>query len=51
MMDSEMDDHRGYSRSECSDHDDYNNGYKTKQVNSSYGNMQISENEGFSLQV
>ena len=36
-----MDDHFGYSKSERSDSDDYHNGYKTKQVNSSYGSMEI----------
>ena len=41
MMEAEMDDHLGYSKSERSDCDDYRNGYKTKQVNSSYGSMEI----------
>ena len=41
MMDTEMDDHLGYSKSERSDNDDYRNGYKTKQINSSYGSMKI----------
>ena len=41
MMEAEMDDHLGYSKSERSGSDDYRNGYKTKQVNSSYGSMQI----------
>ncbi|MBS5842968.1 MAG: IS256 family transposase [Clostridiales bacterium] len=36
-----MDDHLGYSKSERSDSDDSRNGYKTKQVNSSYGSMEI----------
>ena len=36
-----MDDHLGYSKSERSDSDDYRNGYKTKQINSSYGSMEI----------
>lgn len=31
-----MDEHLGYSKSEHSDSDDYRNGYKTKQVNSSW---------------
>lgn len=35
MMEAEMDDHRGYEKSERSDNDDYRNGYKTKRVNSS----------------
>jgi transposase-like protein len=41
MMEAEMDEHLGYSKSERSDTDDYRNGYKTKQVNSSYGSMAI----------
>lgn len=41
MMETEMDDHLGYGRSERSDSDDYRNGYKTKRVNSSYGSMEI----------
>jgi transposase-like protein len=41
MMDTEMDDHLGYSKSERSDNADYRNGYKTKQINSSYGSMKI----------
>lgn len=41
MMEAEMDDHLGYEKSECSDSDDYRNGYKTKRVNSSYGSMEI----------
>lgn len=42
MMEAEMDEHPGYFRSERSDNDDYRNGYKTKQVNSSYGSMEIA---------
>ena len=41
MMETEMNDHLGYSKSERSNSDDYRNGYKTKQVNSSYGSMEI----------
>ena len=41
MMEAEMDDHLGYEKSERSDHDDYRNGYKHKQVNSRYGSMEI----------
>lgn len=41
MMESEMDDHLGYGRSERSDNDDYRNGYKKKRINSSYGSMEI----------
>lgn len=42
MMEAEMDEHLGYGRSERSDNDDSRNGYKTKQVNSRYGSMEIS---------
>ena len=41
MMEAEMDNHLGYSKSERSDSEDYRNGYKTKRINSSYGNMNI----------
>ena len=41
MMEAEMDDQLGYQRSERSDSDDYRNGYKQKQVNSSYGSVTI----------
>ena len=41
MMEAEMDDHLGYQKSERSDNDDYRNGYKSKQVNSSYGSVTI----------
>ena len=41
MMESEMDDHLGYGRSERSDNEDYRNGYKKKRINSSYGSMEI----------
>ena len=41
MMEAEMDDHLGYSKSQRSDSDDYRNGYKSKRVNSSYGSMEI----------
>ena len=41
MMEAEMDSHLGYQKSERSDRDDYRNGYKSKQVNSSYGSMEI----------
>ena len=30
MIEAEMDDHLGYSKSECSDSDNYRNGYKPK---------------------
>lgn len=36
MMKTELDEHPGYEKSECSDNDDSRNGYKRKQVNSSY---------------
>lgn len=41
MMEAEMDDHLGYEKSERSDNDDYRNGYKPKQVNSSFGSLEI----------
>ncbi len=41
MMESEMDERLGYRKSERSGCDDYRNGYKTKQVNSSYGSMKV----------
>ena len=41
MMEAEMDEHLGYSKSERSDSDDYRNGYKPKRVNSSYDSMEI----------
>lgn len=42
MMETEMDEHLGYGRSERSDNEDSRNGYKRKRVNSSYGSMEIS---------
>ena len=41
VMESEMDEHMGYQKSQRSDSDNYRNGYKTKQINSSYGSMTI----------
>ena len=41
MMEAEMDEYLGCSKSERSDSDDYRNGYKSKHVNSSYGSMEI----------
>lgn len=41
MMEAEMDEHLGYGKSERSDNDDYRNGYKRKQINTSYGSMEI----------
>ncbi|WP_432718786.1 IS256 family transposase [Pectinatus frisingensis] len=42
MMESEMDEHLGYSKSERSDSENARNGYKSKQMNSSYGSFQIA---------
>lgn len=36
-----MDGHLGYAKSECSDNDDYQNSYKPKYINSSFGSMDI----------
>ena len=41
MMETEIDEHLGYEKSERSDTDDYRNGYKSKRINSSYGTMNI----------
>ena len=41
MMEAEMEDHLGYEKSQRSDSDDARNGYKAKQINTSYGNMEI----------
>ncbi|WKY43277.1 IS256 family transposase [Eubacteriaceae bacterium ES2] len=41
MMEAEMEDHLGYEKSQRSENDDSRNGYKKKQVNSSYGSMEI----------
>ena len=45
MMEAEMNHHLGYEKSEHTDSTDevrdYRNGYKTKQVNSSFGSMDI----------
>ena len=41
MMESEMEEHLGYEKSERSDSDDYRNGYKKKQITTSYGGMEI----------
>lgn len=41
MMEAEMDDHLGYEKSQRSDSEDYRNGYKEKQINSSYGSIKI----------
>ena len=42
MMEAEMDDYLGYGKSQRSDNEDYRNGYKKKQVNSSYGSVKIA---------
>jgi len=41
MMEAEMDEHLGYGKSERYGSDDYRNGYKSKMVNSSYGQVGI----------
>ncbi|MCQ2598701.1 MAG: IS256 family transposase [Treponema sp.] len=41
MMEAEMEDHLGYEKSERSDSDDYRNGYKTKTVKSSIGEVEL----------
>ena len=41
MMETEMDEHLGYQKSQRSDSDDYRNGYKRKRVNSRYGTVDI----------
>ena len=41
MMEAEMEDHLGYEKSERSDNDDYRNGYKSKTVKSSIGEVEL----------
>ena len=41
MMESEMDEHLGYEKSQRSDSDDARNGYKSKHITTSYGGMEI----------
>ena len=41
MMEAEMDGHLGYEKSERSDNDDYRNGYKSKTVKSSIGEVEL----------
>ena len=41
LMEAEMDAHLGYRKSERSDTEDYRNGYKPKQVHTSYGSISI----------
>ena len=41
MLEAEMDNHLGYSKSERSDNSNSRNGYKTKQVRSSMGELSM----------
>lgn len=41
IMETEMDEHLGYQKSQRSDSEDYRNGYKRKRVNSRYGTVDI----------
>ena len=41
MMEAEMEAHLGYEKSERSDNDDYRNGYKSKTVKSSIGEVEL----------
>ena len=41
MMEAEMEDHLGYEKSCRSENDDYRNGYKTKTVKSSIGEIEL----------
>jgi transposase-like protein len=41
MMEAEMEDHLGYEKSGRSDNDDYRNGYKSKTVKSSIGEVEL----------
>ena len=41
MLEAEMEEHLGYAKSERSDSDDARNGYKSKQITTSYGGMEI----------
>ena len=42
MMEVEMEEHLGYEKSERSDNDDYRNGYKSKTVKSSIGEVELA---------
>ena len=42
MMESEMDAHLGYSKSERSDNADFRNGYKSKKISGNFGELEIS---------
>lgn len=46
MMEAEMDDHLGYEKSQRSDNEDSRNGYKSKRINSSYGQHGYSSASG-----
>ena len=41
MMEVEMENHLGYEKSRRSDNDDYRNGYKSKTIKSSIGEVKI----------
>ncbi len=41
MMEAEMDEHLGYEKSQRSNNDDARNGYKSKHITTSYGEMEI----------
>ena len=43
MMETEMDSHLGYSKSERSDKADYRNGYKSKTISGNFGELEISQ--------
>lgn len=55
MMEAEMEYHLGYEKSARSDSDNARNGYKTKRVNSSYGNFSVEvpqdRNSNFEPQI
>lgn len=55
MLETEMDQHLGYKKSERSDSSDARNGHKKKQVNSSYGSLSIDvpqdRNSSFEPQI
>lgn len=42
MIETEIDDHLGYGKSERSENDNYRNGYKTKKITGNFGEMEIS---------
>ena len=51
MMETEMDEHLSYQKSQRSDSGDYSNGYKRKQVHSRYGTMDIPGTLGLQSHV